>query len=146
MDQTANEIEAQIDRTRDRLGSNLRELEHRVDAATDWREHFRKRPQLFIGAAFIGGVMLANALRRTSPTRQSGNGAVRGVVGVSGSAQAQASELWNNLQGALIGVASAGIKEYIGSLVPGFDEHYRRVEQRAGAADSMTASLGRTGG
>ena len=27
MDETANEIEAHIDRTRDRLGSNLRELE-----------------------------------------------------------------------------------------------------------------------
>ena len=66
MDQTANEIEAHIDRTRDRLGSNLRELEHRVDAATDWREHFRERPHLFLAAAFAGGVMLGNALRRPS--------------------------------------------------------------------------------
>ena len=38
MDETANQIEAHIDRTRERLGSNLRELESRVDAATDWRE------------------------------------------------------------------------------------------------------------
>lgn len=136
MDQTANEIEAQIDRTRDRLGSNLRELEHRVDVATDWREHFRKRPHLFIGAAFLGGVMLGNALRRTaSPPRESGNGAVRRALRASGTAQAQASELWNNLQGALVGVASAGIKEYIGALVPGFDEHYRRAEQRTTAVD-----------
>ena len=62
MDETANEIEAQIDRTRERLGSNLRELEDKVDAATDWREHFRERPHLFLGAAFIGGVVLASAL------------------------------------------------------------------------------------
>ena len=55
MDETANQIEAQIDRTRERLGSNLRELEDKVDAATDWREHFRERPHLFLGAAFIGG-------------------------------------------------------------------------------------------
>ena len=52
MDETANEIEAHIDRTRERLGSNLRELEDKVDAATDWREHFRERPHLFLGAAF----------------------------------------------------------------------------------------------
>ena len=62
MDQTANEIEAQIDRTRERLGSNLRELEDKVDAATDWREHFRERPHLFLGAAFVGGVMLGSCI------------------------------------------------------------------------------------
>ena len=67
MDETANEIEAHIDRTRERLGSNLRELEDKVDAATDWREHFRERPHLFLGAAFVGGVMVATALGRTSP-------------------------------------------------------------------------------
>ena len=69
MDETANEIEAQIDRTRERLGSNLRELEDKVDAATDWREHFRERPHLFLGAAFIGGVVLASALRPKSAGR-----------------------------------------------------------------------------
>ena len=41
MDETANQIEAQIDRTRERLGSNFRELEDKVDAVTDWREHFQ---------------------------------------------------------------------------------------------------------
>ena len=69
MDETANEIEAQIDQTRERLGSNLRELEDKVDAATDWREHFRERPQLFLGAAFIGGVVLASALKPKSAGR-----------------------------------------------------------------------------
>ena len=66
MDETANQIEAQIDRTRERLGSNLRELEDKVDAATDWREHFRERPYLFLGAAFIGGVALASAVQPKS--------------------------------------------------------------------------------
>jgi hypothetical protein len=108
MDETANEIEAHIDRTRERLGSNLRELEDKVDAATDWREHFRERPHLFLGAAFVGGVMLGSALRRTSPTRERGDVDVRRAVGGNGSVQAQAWELWNNVQGALVGVASAG--------------------------------------
>ena len=68
----------------------------------------------------------------------------RRAVDVTGSVQAQAWELWNNVQGALVGVAGAGIKEYIGELRPGFDEHYRRAEQRAAAVDPRTTSLGRT--
>jgi len=135
MDETANQIEAHIDRTRERLGSNLRELEERVEAATDWREHFRERPQVFVGAAFIGGMVLASALKSKSagrvlpsaPSSRAGKGA--------GSVQAQAREVWDNVQGALIGVATAQLKDYIGELVPGFDDHYRRAEQRAAVDD-----------
>jgi hypothetical protein len=39
-------------------------------------------------------------------------------------------ELWNNLKGALIGVASTRVRDYLGEFMPGFDEHYRRAEQR----------------
>jgi len=134
MDQTANEIEAHIDRTRDRLGSNLRELEVRVDAATDWREHFRERPHLFLAAAFAGGVMLGTAFRRTSTTPGRGYADVSRPVRSNGYVQVQAREFWNNVQGALVGVASAGIKKYIAEMVPGFDEHYRRVEQQRATA------------
>ena len=147
MDETANEIEAQIDRTRERLGSNLRELEDKVDAATDWREHFRERPHLFLGAAFIGGVVLASSLERTSAGRR-----LSAVADNPGSGWRMAlcrrkhGELWSNVQAALVGVASVRIKEYIGELVPGFDEHYRRAEQRAAAVDPTTASIGHTAG
>ena len=131
MDETANQIEAHIDRTRDRLGSNLRELEEKVGAATDWREYFRERPHVFLGAAFIGGVVLASALKPSSA------GYPRSAVAGNGhsSAPRQARELWNNVQGALLGVATARIKDYIGELVPGFDDHYRRAEERAATVD-----------
>jgi len=59
MDQAADKIEAHIDRTRERLGSNLRELEEKVEAATDWRAHYQARPQYFLGGAFAAGVLLA---------------------------------------------------------------------------------------
>ena len=146
MDETANEIAAQIDRTRERLGSNLRELEDKVGAATDWREHFRERPHLFLGAAFIGGVVLASALKPKSAGRPLSAVAVNPGVGGNGSVHAHARELLNNIQATLVGVASARIKEYIGELVPGFDEQYRRVEQRAAAVDPTTPSIGRTTG
>ena len=144
MDETANEIEAQIDRTRGRLRSNLKELEGKVDAATDWREHFRERPHVFLGAAFIGGLVLATALKPKTALRTLSAVAAHPGVGGNGSVQAQASELWNNIQGALAGVASARIKEYLGELVPGFDEHYRRTEQRAATVDPTAPSTGRT--
>ena len=146
MDETLNEIEAHIDRTRERLGSNLRELEHKVDAATDWREYFQEKPQLFLGAAFVGGVILAAVLRPRSPRRKVNADDVgrRRLTRRGGATQAQALELWNNVQGALIGVASARIKDYIGGLVPGFDEQYRRLAQPATASDPTMVDLGRT--
>ena len=66
MDEAAHKIEAHIDRTRERLGSNLRELENKVDAAIDWREQFRARPHLFLGGAIAGGALLAAVLRPKS--------------------------------------------------------------------------------
>ena len=145
MDETANQIEAHIDRTRERLGSNLKELEAKVEAATDWREQFRERPHLFIGAAFVGGAILAGAvgaktLRRGGETHAPG---VRRMAPSGGSAQKEALELWDNVKAALIGVASSRIKQYIGEFVPGFDDHYRRAEQRAAAANPATLEMGR---
>jgi len=131
MDETANQIEAHIDRTRERLGSNLRELEDKVEAATDWREHFRERPRVFLGAAFIGGIVLASTLRSKSAGRRLSGVAMNPALGGHGSVQAQARELWNNVQGALVGVATAQITDYMSELIPGFDDHYRRAEQRA---------------
>jgi hypothetical protein len=135
MDETANQIEAHIDRTRERLGSNLRELENKVEAATDWREHFRERPHVFLGAAFIGGIVLGSALKSKSARRPLAGVSVNRAVAGHGSAEAQARELWHNVQGALIGVATARITDYIGDLVPGFSDHYRRAEQRTAGVD-----------
>ena len=136
MDETTDQIEAQIDRTRERLGSNLRELEDKVEAATDWREHFRERPHVF--PAFIGGMVLASTLRSKSAGRPLSGVAMNPAVGGHGSVQAQVRELWNNVQGALVGVATAQIKDYLGELVPGFGDHYRRAEQRAAVDPSRS--------
>lgn len=141
MDETAHEIEVHIDRTRERLGSHLRELEERVDAATDWREHFRQRPHLFLGAAVVGGALLATVLRPRSERDSAGS---RQLAHGPTAARAQALDFWNNLKGALVGVVGARITDYIGALVPDFDEHYRRTEQRVAASDPATVSRGRT--
>jgi hypothetical protein len=128
MDKAADKIEAHIDRTRERLGSNLRELEHKVDAATDWRAQFRARPHLFLGGAIAGGALLAAVLRPKSSQHvfDSSNESQRGLVSRNGvNAQEQALALWNDIKGALIAVAAMRVTQYISDLIPGFEEHYR---------------------
>ena len=131
MDKAADTIEAHIDRTRARLGSNLRELEEKVEAVTDWREHFRARPHVFLGGAFVGGALLAAAFH--SGSDGSGSSQV-GQFGVEPTgrvnAHGEALELWDDIKGALIGVATAQLTRYIGDVIPGFAEHYQRRSRR----------------
>jgi hypothetical protein len=135
MGETVQQIEAHIDSTRERLGSNLQELERKVDAVTDWREHFQTRPFTLLGVAFAGGVALAATLRRrtarrpyrswTPPTAASESHAGTDAQ------KYRALETWDNIKGALIGVAAARFKDYVSQLIPGFDEQFERTERRA---------------
>ena len=135
MDETVNQIEAHINQTRHRLGSNLQELERRVDAATDWREQFRARPYIGLGLAFAGGAAIATFLRPRSP--ESSGPRRETAVGLrprnDSDALEQAIEVWNHVKGALIGVASTRVKDYIGEVIPGFQEQLQRTEQRTAA-------------
>jgi hypothetical protein len=62
VDEGPIEIEAHIRSTRRRLEINLQELEHRVKDAADWRVHFSRHTAIFLGAAFVGGLILSSAL------------------------------------------------------------------------------------
>jgi len=128
MAETVSEIEERIDRTREHLGSTLRELEDKVEGVIDWREHFHQRPHLFLGAAFAGGVLLSAVVRPRGLTYGADEQPVGQNVGIS-PVQVQALDFWRNVQGALVGVASARVRDYLNQLVPDFEEHYRRAEQ-----------------
>jgi Protein of unknown function (DUF3618) len=136
MGPTVEQIEGQIDRTRDRLASNLDEFERRFDAATDWREYFRARPFIFLGAAVAGGAVAALVFGKPrrgayrSPKRPSNEAnSGSGVAARLNSPAAQAGKVWNNLKFAGVSLAAARLKEYIDSFLPGFDEHYQRAER-----------------
>jgi hypothetical protein len=133
MAQTVEQIEAHIDRTREALGSNFHELGRRVDAATDWREHFRANPGLFMGAAFVGGLALAGMLRKSEARRRDNNSGMAAFAANIATTGDQALDVWSAVKSAAVGLACARLVEYVDQLLPGFHAHYRRAEQRAGA-------------
>jgi hypothetical protein len=122
MGPTVDQIEAKIDHARERLGSNLHELESRVEAFTDWREHYRARPLAFLGAAAIGGLFAAAVFR---------NGPRSDGRYYSPGSQSHTSGAWDIVKAAAIGLAAARLRAYVDTLLPGFDEHYQRAERNA---------------
>jgi hypothetical protein len=131
MGATTNQIERHIEKTRDDLGSNIQELERKVKSATDWKQYFRHNPMTMIGLAFGGGVLIASAV-----------GSKRRNPSYSGSPQTLSHrhandvlETWDNIKGALIGVAAARFKDYVGQVVPGFKEQLDRTENASGMRD-----------
>lgn len=62
MDESQAQIEDHISATRQELGHNLQELEHRVKEAADWHVQYRRHPLGFLGAAFVVGFLIAKIL------------------------------------------------------------------------------------
>jgi hypothetical protein len=127
VDQTVDQIAAHIDQTRARLGSNVRELEEKVEAATDWQAQFRARPYVMLGAACLGGVLLAATLRSRGAHRSA---PLAAIGGRGFDPRRQIGDLWDDVASALLGVASTKVQHYIADLVPDFDEHYARAAQQ----------------
>lgn len=138
MGQTASQIENHIEDTRGELGSNLRELEYKVKSATDWHHQFENRPALFLGLAFGGGALLASMAGRSGGRRHYYN-YLPGSPSIGTDSQARnrrapsatmekASEAWENVKGALVGIAASKVKDYADGIFPGFSEHYRQAE------------------
>jgi len=130
---TIHQIEAQIDHTREQLGSNLHELSRRVDAATDWQEYYRAKPFAYLGAAAVGGAIAAVAFHALSSRQpqEAWTGASRSAYDGNGNSPShQVSDFWWNMQAAVVALAAARLKDYIDGLLPGFNDHYQRVERR----------------
>ena len=85
MGERADQIEREINRTRDDLSGNFHELEQRVKTTFDWRSQFEERPGTMMAIAFGGGVLLSALLptRRSRHQRNNGkdNGSSRNLSG-----------------------------------------------------------------
>jgi hypothetical protein len=129
MGETTNQIQSYIETKREDLGSNLAELENKVKSITDWREHFRSNPMTMVGVAFGGGVLLATLLRGNSRRRSSRHINDSDVLHSGKGRQAnKALETWDNIKGALIGVAATRFKDFVGEVIPGFHGQFRDTE------------------
>jgi hypothetical protein len=135
MGQTTNQIEAYIENKREDLGSNLQELEQKVKSVTDWKQHFRTNPMTMLGVAFGGGILLARMLggRKNRSGERSSSSHATGSEPHAGTAHQkhQALQTWDNIKGALIGVAATRVKDFVGEVVPGFHEEFQRTEEKA---------------
>ena len=116
-----------IEDSRADLHGNLRELERKVEDAADWRYQFSKRPFVLLGVAVAGGALLGMIVgpRGSAPVRRAvqtdaGTGVLHDFV----------PQAWDNLKGALIGLAAARLQDIVDEMLPGFKQHYRAAEQR----------------
>ena len=133
MAETVDQIEAEIDRARRRLGSNLKELERRVDEVTDWRARFRARPWSVLGVVCLGGVVLGAATVRPRAAR--GAGAISGIAAARSRStrfqgRDQLLDWWDDVATALLSVAAGSVKDYIAAQVPGFGDEFERAARR----------------
>jgi hypothetical protein len=128
MGQTVQQIEAQIDETRDRLDADLRAFWREIDGLVDWRRQYRQRPLLFLGAALAGGAALGIA---------AGRGSTQPRLGISEDVYRTSppSEMHRVIEmgkTALMGLAAQRLVQYVSELIPGFEEHFDRAQQQAG--------------
>jgi len=132
MGETKYQIENHIENTRADLGANLQELEYKVKSVTDWRQQVSNHPMTMLGIAFGGGVLLATLAGGRTYRRA---GFVSSVHDTQNGAEkpSKVLEAWDNIKGALIGVAATRFKEFVDEVVPGFHEHYERTQDRAKA-------------
>ena len=135
MNQTTHEIKSHIEETRNDLGDNLDELEQKVKSVTDWRRHFQSKPMMMLGVAFGGGILLAATLtgsRRRRVREYAASGP--GPYIKSPQVRHQALETWDNIKGALIGVAATRFTDFVDQVVPGFNKHYQTAGEKRKAA------------
>jgi hypothetical protein len=137
MGQTTNQIEAHIENKREELGANLKEFEKKVKSVTDWKHHFETNAMTMLGVAFGGGVLMASMLsggKRRGGRRSSYNYTPPNTPEPHAGSDLQknkALETWDNIKGALIGVAATRFKDFVGEVVPGFQEQFQKTEAKA---------------
>ncbi len=153
MGEKSDQIERQIVTERGDLGRNLNELQSKVQEVTDWRVQFQKRPMLMIGVAAGGGLLLASLTGRKSRSRPhyagGGDGAHEFEHRRGTELQKnKALETFDNIKGAMIGVAANTFQDFLGQLIPGFRDQVQKTaqEKRLGAAIEVPRPEARSAG
>lgn len=137
MGETTDQIENHIETKREDLHSNLKELEHKVKSATDWRQYFHNHTGTMIAAAFGGGLVVSSMVGRSRRAVMSQGTATAPSSSMRAQGKGTANEVlqtWDTIKTALVGVAASKFKGMLGEVVPGFSEHLAKSEARNGRA------------
>ena len=139
MDQTVDQIEGQIEDSREDLRSNLDQLGQTVKSAVDWRQKFRASPGTILAVAFGGGLILANVVGGSRSRDESSRGAHQ--VAVRDSARYKRGALlraWDDIQRALVAVAATKVSNTLAEFVPTVKEQLRSREYHPRAGNGAS--------
>lgn len=153
-EQNIDGIESRVRDTTDQVQHKVEDVQQKVKDATDWRTQFEHRPMLGVALAFGGGVLLASMMGGgdNGGRRQPYSGGYQyqpqqfqsysdGRQGGTEIGRQHASSTFENVKGALMGVAAAQVKSMLSQNLPGFDDEYRQVEsEREGRSGSSQQS------
>lgn len=137
MGPTSGQIEQHINEQRGELDHNINELQQKVRATFDWRERTCARPFAALGIAFGAGVVLAAVLpppaglvararsrfqERTTSSRESASNTATQYE------KQRAYEAWDKIKGALLGLVTTRVQEFLAEAIPGFRQEFSRTE------------------
>jgi hypothetical protein len=153
MGDNAEQVERHIEERRNHLSKDLSELERKAKEAVDWRAQVDQRPGTMLGIAFGAGIILSaifggGGSRRSRSRRIDERGAqepISPLKAYSSDSNADyqdemargedrrgsaVNQTFENVKGALMGVAIAKCEDFLEEVLPGFGAQYRKVEAR----------------
>jgi hypothetical protein len=141
MGERADQIEQQINRTRDDLTENFYELEQKVKTTFDWRSQFEERPGTMMAIAFGGGLLLSALLPARRPRHQRNNGKNYGSSrNVSGSTSSYSPKTNGNgrpsptieaIKAAVLGVAANRLGGIAGDLLSNLKHEFSKSRNQS---------------
>ena len=130
MGENTSRLEHEIRTERAELGRNLEDLEQKAKDLADWRVHYGRHPEVFLGLA-AGAGLIAGVLASTG-----GSTAEAPVTAYPRESRehrpllersrkaAHLVETWGHISDALLGLATAKIVDSIADALPGFRDQY----------------------
>lgn len=159
--QTTEQVTNKVDDVSEQVHEKVEQVQQKVRNATDWRHQFEERPLLGVGLAFGGGVLLASMLGSSDnkrdrnrqsysygyPAQYQGSQQTytNGGHGATDVGRQHVSSTFDNIKGALMGVAAAQAKTYLEKSVPGFGNEYSQVEKETNSDHSQKSGGSQAG-
>ena len=129
MGETTGEIEQYIRKTRGDLEENIKELQHQVKDAVNWRLHVQRRPWQMLALAFGAGMATSFV---TTTSRSQRTEALNGT----------SSQMWNNIKAVAAAAVIEKAKEFAEEVLQHFREEYRKRESASRSSTPRQESGG----